>query len=65
MFVDKGAWGCDCAVLTPGVYNLPIHFACGSMVLGNVLYALAYKANWLYLILIGRMVSWVSLPGPS
>ena len=27
------------------------------MVLGNVLYALAYRANWLYLILIGRIVS--------
>jgi hypothetical protein len=27
------------------------------MVLGNILYALAYKAEWLYLILIGRMVS--------
>ena len=32
-----------------------MHVACGSMVLGNVLYALAYRANWLYLILLGRM----------
>lgn len=27
------------------------------MVLGNVLYGLAYRANWLYLILMGRMVT--------
>jgi len=27
------------------------------MFLGNILYALAYRANWLYLILIGRMVT--------
>ncbi|RDX45719.1 MFS general substrate transporter [Lentinus brumalis] len=40
-----------------GVYRRPLHFACASMVLGNVLYGLAYRANWLYLILIGRMVS--------
>ena len=29
---------------------------CGSMLVGNILYGLAYYANWLYLILIGRMV---------
>ncbi|RPD58212.1 MFS general substrate transporter [Lentinus tigrinus ALCF2SS1-7] len=40
-----------------GVYWRPLHFACASMVLGNVLYGLAYRANWLYLILMGRMVS--------
>ncbi|KAI0702405.1 MFS general substrate transporter [Cerioporus squamosus] len=40
-----------------GVYRRPLHFACASMVLGNVLYGLAYRANWLYLILIGRMVT--------
>lgn len=34
-----------------------MHFACGSALLGHVLYALAYHANWLYLILIGRIVS--------
>jgi hypothetical protein len=28
-----------------------------SMVLGDVLYALAYRANFLYLILIGRTVT--------
>ncbi|RPD58209.1 hypothetical protein L227DRAFT_629967 [Lentinus tigrinus ALCF2SS1-6] len=41
-----------------GVYWRPLHFACASMVLGNVLYGLAaYRANWLYLILMGRMVN--------
>ena len=29
---------------------------CGSMLVGNILYGLAYYANWLYLILIGRMI---------
>ena len=39
-----------------GVYTRPLNFACGCFVLGNVLYGLAYRANWLYLILMGRMV---------
>ncbi|KAH8105393.1 major facilitator superfamily domain-containing protein [Cristinia sonorae] len=43
-----------------GKYTRPLHFACGSSVLGHVLYAVAYKANWLYLILIGRIVSGLS-----
>ncbi|KAH9946588.1 MFS general substrate transporter, partial [Amylocystis lapponica] len=38
-------------------YKRPLHFACGSALLGNLLYSLAYRANWLYLILIGRIVS--------
>lgn len=40
-----------------GSYLRPLHFCCASSVLGHVLYALAYKADFLYLILIGRMVS--------
>ncbi|KAH9487241.1 hypothetical protein JR316_0001310 [Psilocybe cubensis] len=40
-----------------GQYAGPLNLAYGSMVLGNILYALAYKANFLYLILIGRIVS--------
>ena len=46
-------------ILTPlsGVYARPLHFTCGTMILGNVLYGLAYRANWLYLILIGRIVT--------
>lgn len=43
-----------------GRYTRPLNFACGSSILGHVLYALAYKANWLYLILLGRMVSGLS-----
>ncbi|THH32663.1 hypothetical protein EUX98_g1487 [Antrodiella citrinella] len=43
-----------------GRYTRPLHFACASSVLGHILYAVAYKANWLYLILIGRMVSGLS-----
>ncbi|KAI1788585.1 MFS general substrate transporter [Ganoderma leucocontextum] len=39
-----------------GVYRRPLHLTCASMVVGNVLYGLAYRANWLYLILLGRIV---------
>ncbi|KAM5540034.1 hypothetical protein V8D89_006174 [Ganoderma adspersum] len=38
------------------VYTRPLHLMCASMLVGNILYGLAYYANWLYLILIGRMV---------
>ncbi|KAI0076672.1 MFS general substrate transporter [Panus rudis PR-1116 ss-1] len=40
-----------------GGYRRPLHFACGSALLGHILYALAYRANFLYLILLGRIVS--------
>ncbi|KAI9058933.1 MFS general substrate transporter [Trametes sanguinea] len=40
-----------------GGYRRPLHFACASGVLGNVLYGLAYHAHWLYLILLGRIVT--------
>ncbi|TCD71104.1 hypothetical protein EIP91_000198 [Steccherinum ochraceum] len=43
--------------LDQGKYTRPLHFACATSILGHILYAVAYKANWLYLILIGRMVS--------
>lgn len=46
--------------VTPGGYKRPLHFACGSALLGHVLYAVAYKAIYLYLILIGRIVSGLS-----
>ena len=36
---------------------MPLHFCCGAAVLGHVLYALAYRADWLYLVLVGRVVS--------
>ncbi|KAH9929147.1 MFS general substrate transporter [Fomitopsis serialis] len=43
--------------LDKGGYKRPLHFACASALLGNILYSLAYRANFLYLILIGRIVS--------
>lgn len=43
--------------LDQGGYKIPLHFACGASLLGHVLYGLAYRANFLYLILIGRIVS--------
>ncbi|KAI0328973.1 MFS general substrate transporter [Cubamyces sp. BRFM 1775] len=43
--------------LDQGGYARPLHFACASACLGNILYGLAYYANWLYLILLGRIVT--------
>ncbi|OCH89966.1 MFS general substrate transporter [Obba rivulosa] len=43
--------------LDQGGYKRPLHFACASALLGNILYSLAYCTNFLYLILIGRIVS--------
>lgn len=40
-----------------GGYKIPLHVCCASSVLGQALYAIAYRANFLYLILIGRMVN--------
>ncbi|KLO09679.1 MFS general substrate transporter [Schizopora paradoxa] len=39
-----------------GQYAFPLHFACASLALGSLLYGLAYKTKFLYLILLGRMV---------
>ncbi|EIN04013.1 MFS general substrate transporter [Punctularia strigosozonata HHB-11173 SS5] len=41
-------------------YKIPLHIACASAILGHILYALAYKTNFLYLILIGRMVNGIA-----
>ncbi|KXN83007.1 hypothetical protein AN958_01942 [Leucoagaricus sp. SymC.cos] len=40
-----------------GGYSLPLNVSCGASILGHILYACAYKANFLYLILIGRIVN--------
>lgn len=40
-----------------GRYKLPMTAAYGFLILGNILYAMAYHAKFLYLILIGRIVS--------
>lgn len=60
---------CSTSESFQGGYSLPLHICCGASILGHVLYALAYKAQYLYLILIGRIVSglafsmWVLPPG--
>ncbi|TFK28352.1 MFS general substrate transporter [Coprinopsis marcescibilis] len=43
-----------------GQYKACFQLAYASAILGNILYALAYKAHFLYLILIGRCVSGVA-----
>ncbi|KAF9005043.1 major facilitator superfamily domain-containing protein [Cyathus striatus] len=40
-----------------GGYKIPLHVSCGASILGHILYGCAYRANFLYLILIGRIVS--------
>ncbi|TFK38676.1 membrane transporter [Crucibulum laeve] len=40
-----------------GQYHRALNIAYAAMIVGSILHALAYRANWLYLILIGRMVS--------
>ncbi|KAF7324707.1 hypothetical protein MKEN_00512200 [Mycena kentingensis (nom. inval.)] len=49
--------------LDQGRYTRPFAVICASLVVGNVLHALAYRANFLYLILIGRMVSGIGYAG--
>jgi MFS family permease len=46
-----------------GGYIRPLHFTCATAILGHVLYGLAYRANWLYLILLGRMVNGLAFTG--
>ncbi|KAJ7574830.1 MFS general substrate transporter, partial [Mycena floridula] len=40
-----------------GNYRMPLNVCCASSIVGMILYASAYKANWLYLILIGRSIN--------
>ncbi|KAG7093624.1 hypothetical protein E1B28_007288 [Marasmius oreades] len=40
-----------------GGYSIPLHISCAANMIGLIIYALAYRANFLYLILIGRIVS--------
>ena len=46
--------------LRKGKYKFALHLCCAAALLGSVLYALAYRAHFLYLILIGRIVMGVS-----
>ena len=43
-----------------GGYKIPIHLCCSMSIVGNLCYALAHKANFLYLILIGRMITGIA-----
>jgi len=43
-----------------GNYKLPLHLSCAASILGHVLYACAYPARQLYLILAGRIVSGIA-----
>ncbi|KAF8169936.1 membrane transporter [Pholiota molesta] len=38
-------------------YAKPLNIAYSAAILGNIIYALAYRVNWLYMILLGRIVS--------
>ncbi|KAJ4478185.1 major facilitator superfamily domain-containing protein [Lentinula aciculospora] len=40
-----------------GGYGLALNVSCAASISGMVLYGIAYKANWLYLILLGRITS--------
>lgn len=42
---------------------MALHIGCFTGILGHVAYAIAYRANFLYLILIGRCLSGVSFSG--
>lgn len=46
-----------------GTYTRPLHLTCAFAILGHILYGLAYKANWLYLVLIGRAIIGFSFIG--
>ncbi|KAG9313941.1 major facilitator superfamily domain-containing protein [Chiua virens] len=46
-----------------GRYATALHIGCFAAILGHVTYAIAYRANFLYLILIGRCLSGVSFSG--
>jgi len=43
-----------------GAYKFALHLCCATAMVGNILYALAYRAHFLYLILISRIVTGVS-----
>ncbi|KIJ22207.1 hypothetical protein PAXINDRAFT_95620 [Paxillus involutus ATCC 200175] len=46
-----------------GGYTMPLHVGCFTAILGHIAYAIAYRANFLYLILIGRCLSGLSFTG--
>ncbi|KAJ7648656.1 major facilitator superfamily domain-containing protein [Mycena polygramma] len=46
-----------------GRYSRPLKLAYFALIIGNILHAVAYQANFLYLILLGRIVSGVAFTG--
>ncbi|KAF7370088.1 hypothetical protein MSAN_00638800 [Mycena sanguinolenta] len=46
-----------------GRYSIPLKVAYISVILGNILHAVAYRAHFLYLILMGRIVSGFGFTG--
>ncbi|KAF8621395.1 hypothetical protein AX15_007848 [Amanita polypyramis BW_CC] len=40
-----------------GTYGLPLHLSCAACILGHIIYSLAFRARYLYLLLIGRIVN--------
>ncbi|KAJ7304525.1 hypothetical protein DFH08DRAFT_51513 [Mycena albidolilacea] len=46
-----------------GRYSLSLKVAYISIILGNILHAVAYKARFLYLILVGRVISGLGFTG--
>ena len=43
-----------------GAYKFALHLCCATAMVGNIIYALAYGAHFLYLILISRIVTGVA-----
>ncbi|KAG0698452.1 major facilitator superfamily domain-containing protein [Suillus ampliporus] len=43
-----------------GMYKMPLHVSCCFSILGHIAYALAFPANFLYLILIGRCLTGIA-----
>ena len=43
-----------------GTYKIALHLCCATALVGNIIYGLAYRAHFLYLILISRIVTGVS-----
>ncbi|KAF8217170.1 membrane transporter [Mycena galopus ATCC 62051] len=46
-----------------GRYSIPLKVVYVSLIVGNILHAMAYRAHFLYLILLGRIVSGVGFTG--
>ncbi|KAJ6605317.1 major facilitator superfamily domain-containing protein [Mycena vulgaris] len=46
-----------------GRYTRPLNIAYVSLIIGNILHAVAYRAKFLYLILLGRIVSGLGFSG--